>query len=351
MVRRRIPGRFSFATKASAVVVLLFSATGTVTAAVKTSLTEAAAAARRTTTATTAEATVAAKTTLDGSSTTTTSSAGTDENATTTTAATTATAPADTTYSTYRFDRDAADEDCLPGRQTVETCLNGGGDAFLKCPATCSKLLEPPFPMVQGRALNADAFYYNALGRGFFREYQTAGGEPVQFERFDGSITLVVALPMHKPAQARHFYELAEALVAEDPYRTACVAVPFYYEEKEEEDGSNNNTNNSTARATPIEPDVLIKGIHQYRTPKRRRCVVLEPYRPASNLESHPLVTYLEKGVTRQQRATQLVVYDDRATVWMVNHDAHYVERRITPTYDKMKRVLAHYYEMMDREL
>jgi len=212
----------------------------------------------------------------------------------------------------YRLDRDTA-SDC---EDRVDDCRSTP-NTYFECPVTCSESLKGPHLMVQGWANSPDTFF-GILSR-------RSDGSPVEFEQFDGVITIIAAVPM-LPGMAQFYYEMAEQLVANEPFRTACIVLPF----------------RSTIEGV-TDPSVELK------LRENARCTVLQTY-VAEHFENNNLVRYLD-SVRRQQPESQIVVYDDKAIMFMVSHDARIVERRVTPAWDQMKAVLKHYYRHMDEEL
>lgn len=211
----------------------------------------------------------------------------------------------------YRIDRDTAN-DCDDRLGTCRSSPN----TFLECPISCATALAPPQLMVQGIADQRDRFYQF--------QFPLADGSMLDFDRFDGYITIIAALPM-LPGMAQHYYEMAEFLVEREPYRTACLILPFY----------------------STEPGVTSSDA-ELQLVNRPKCHILPSFR-SERLRDHPMIDYIDS--VRRRMDPPFVTLNDRTTMYMVNHDGHLHERRVTPTLDKMLKVLQHYYDIMDREL
>lgn len=245
-----------------------------------------------------------------------------------------------------QLSRDAA-EDCS---ERVDTCRSSS-TTFLECPITCAKSLEPDLPMVQGNAHNPEDFYKLSAKRAVA---DTDGDEFLDFELFDGYITLLAAIPMEYSAMAEHYYQMTEVLASLEAFRSVCIILPFVSTPAKE-----NVKLSEEAQA------LLNKWTSNEKT--GRHCAILEAYHhpydiadhsiasadSAMSLDSqlqHVVLDYVENKVRRNQDEKDPFDHD-KVTLFMVNYDGKKVERRVTPTLDKMKRVLKHYYDKMDAEL
>lgn len=188
---------------------------------------------------------------------------------------------------------------------------------------TCSEALKPTKPMVQGRAPNRDTLYYFKARK--------ADGEMLYFDQFDGYVTLIVAIPL-LPGMSTFYHEMVERLVSLEPFRMACIILPFQSTQGDTDPN--------------IELEVLDSGTPYHQL--NQRCHVLKTWE-SDELGSHPLIRYVE-NVEKNSNIPD-VVYNDLATVFLVNHDGALIERRVVPTIDHMASVANHYLAIMDREL
>ena len=208
--------------------------------------------------------------------------------------------------SSYRLDRDTA-ADC-EGR--IESCRTSD-TTFLECPLTCATSLDGGL-MVQGVAPREIAEFFKMGAK-------SANGKTVDFERFDGYVTLIAALPL-MPGMAQYYYELTELFASKYPYTLATMILPF--------------------APTDNPPTLLDFSKHQ-----QRRSIVLETH-VAESLGSHPIVKYLESAKRNQDTTDPL--YSDRAILFVVSHEGKLIERRVCPNKQQMDKLLAHYFWRQD---
>ena len=206
----------------------------------------------------------------------------------------------------YSLDRDTAG-DCT---KRVGECRTSD-ETFLECPQTCANHLDGGL-MVQGYVPEKDAFYN--------LEAKSSKGDVVDFERFDGYVTVIAALPL-MPGMAQYYYELMEYFSKKFPYMVSTAVLPF------------KQTNNRNY------------DIHNLDIFTKNKSLILETHTDSS-LGSHPVVEFVE-SVERNQRGRD-PLFDDRAIIFVVSHNGRYVERRVCPTKEKLELVIEHYLEIQE---
>lgn len=238
----------------------------------------------------------------------------------------------------------------------VARCLSVDDPAYyLKCPLTCSGALEPVYPMVQGRNYREEQFY-EIRARTMTTTTTTMSSDDdnndettknrnapstIDFERFEGLNTVVAFLPVKYEGMVEYNLRFIDVLMKEEPFRSACLVVPYVEQTTEKErEGAEVQEKAEGRRLISRELEALLRN---------SRCAVLEPYE-SEKMGDHPLVGFLDSA-KRSQPKHQLEVQGDRPLLFVVNHDAALVERRVAPSLTKMRALLKHYYGIMDKEL
>lgn len=205
------------------------------------------------------------------------------------------------------FDADTA-KDCA---ERVSECRTSP-TTFFECSETCPKSLQPTIPPSPGKAFQEDLFYDFTATK--------ANGKTIDFEQFDGYVTLLVVLPMIE-GMAQFYYEMAEHLLEVRPYTLTAMILPFQ-----------SNVEGQT------DPNLQLKLVDKPRT------ILLETYE-GKTFDKHYLVRYLELV---EHMAEVPPLEDDKATLYLVSMDGTFIERRICPTKRMFEDMTVHYLEQLD---
>jgi hypothetical protein len=85
----------------------------------------------------------------------------------------------------FRFDHDTG-QNCKERTQDCSTDKT----TYFQCPITCAKALEPESGATSSGPLNDEAFYD--------LQAKDANGKTVNFEKFEGYVTVIAAIPLLK---------------------------------------------------------------------------------------------------------------------------------------------------------
>ena len=179
----------------------------------------------------------------------------------------------------------------------LDTCQSDPS-TYYQCPIACAEHLGND-RLVRGKS---------PLPGGFDRQFwNNEHHEMVRFDRFRGSVTLVAVLPL-LPGMAQFYVDLLHQVKKDNP-TIECVVLPFTQD-----------------------PDVSIQ------MPPNSPCLLLETFTHES-LAQCPIVKYFEVAERRQA----IPVANDRAIFYLKDHTDTYNEKRITPTHERLDRLVASY--------
>lgn len=86
----------------------------------------------------------------------------------------------------FRFDQDTG-ENCK--ERSIQECSTDK-ITYFQCPITCAKALEPESGASSSGSLDDEAFYE--------LQAQDVNGNTIQFEKFQGYVTVIAAIPLLK---------------------------------------------------------------------------------------------------------------------------------------------------------
>jgi hypothetical protein len=171
-----------------------------------------------------------------------------------------------------------------------------------------------------GKAESDDDLWWEQI-----ESVRTREGKRMSTDRWDGYVTVLASLPM-LPGMAAYYYEMMELLHKNFAPHVEMLIIPI---------------------------DVY-EGIHiQIR--QFPKVVVLEEETPAAVLVN-PFIKYLTSikptgGESHENHSGELEQTDfhtDRVTFFIISADAHFVERLISPTMEKLQRRIALFLKTID---
>jgi len=188
----------------------------------------------------------------------------------------------------------------------VDTCRSSD-HTFLECPETCAASLDGGFQPIGLPPGDWDNFYQ--------LEATMANGKTLSFERFDGYVTVLAAIPL-LPGMAQYYYDLIEFVHQTYPYAVETIVLPFQLLKQKSDD--------SEEKVVEIKPK------------DNARTILLEKF-ASYNLVQHPVIQYLQSFRNKDPLA------NDKVTFFVVRHDGSQVERRVCPNKAKLDKLVHDY--------
>jgi len=212
---------------------------------------------------------------------------------------------------TFTWDHDSR-EDCEERKNqcTLDAVT------YYQCPVTCSSGLKvsgsPPSGVVTS---DPDDIY----------ELSTPlpNGKTLSWDRFEGSITLVVVIPL-LPGMAQYYYDMMEHLHNVFPYTLEIVIFPIRRQDHPD------------LQFTRPQPQ-------QQQQQKDSKIIVTKELQLEGNIiEANDILQYLE-SIINGGYVVENPVFTDRVTCYMISFNAKYIEKEASPTLDLLEGMTSHH--------